>query len=246
MVENSGKIIVFAILLVAILAIGAYLYVNSPQTSNIISVRGNSELSAKPDLVSVYISIETLNSSAEISKNTNSEISEQVLRELRYLGFDDSEIESVSFNIYPDYSWENYQQRLKGYKTVNQIKVKTSDFGLTGKIVDAAVDSGALIQYINFEFTKEKENELKAKALEEATKDAKIKAEAVARGANKKLGKLVSINTDEYYYRPYELYAKSVDVASDMNAEEARRASTQINPQELKVYANVQASYQIK
>lgn len=245
-----GKLSVFLVLVVALVAIGAYVYVNVngdvPASSNTVSVQGNSEIFSEPDLVSVYISIETTNLSAEDSKNANSEISEKVSRELRYLGFKDSEIENVQYNIYPDYSWETGQQKLKGYKTINQLKVKTDDFDLTGKIVDSAVDNGALISYINFEFTQEKENDLKAQAIESATKDAKTKAEAVAKGADKKLGKLISISTNDYYYRPYPLYAMAEGASASDNSVDARKAATQINPQELTVSSSVQAVYQIR
>ena len=241
-----GKNAVLVILVVALLAIGAYVYTNIGFQRETVSVSGSSEVISQPDLVSVYFSIETTNLSADDSKNENAEISEKVTRELRYLGFKDSEIESVQYNIYPDYSWETGQQKLKGYKTTNQLKVKTSDFGLTGKIVDAVVDNGALISYINFEFSKDTENTLKAQAIEEATKDAKIKAEAVAKGSGKKIGKLVSISTNDYYYRPYPLYAMAEGASASDSGIDARKAATQINPQQLTVSSSVQAVYEIR
>jgi hypothetical protein len=241
-----GKNAVLVILVVALLAVGAYVYTNTGFQRETVSVSGNSEVFSQPDLVSVYISVETTNLSAEDSKNANSEISKKVAEELGSLGFEDSEIETVQYNIYPDYSWETGQQRLKGYKTINQLKVKTDDFDLTGKIVDAAVDNGALVSYINFEFTQETENALKAQTIEAATKDAKTKAEAVARGADKKLGKLVSISTNDYYYSPYPLYAMAEGASASDNSIDARKAATQISPQELTVSANVQAVYEIR
>ncbi|PIN91621.1 hypothetical protein COU56_05090, partial [Candidatus Pacearchaeota archaeon CG10_big_fil_rev_8_21_14_0_10_31_9] len=236
-----GKNAVLVILVVALLAVGAYVYTNTGFQRETVSVSGNSEVFSQPDLVSVYISVETTNLSAEDSKNANSEISKKVAEELGSLGFEDSEIETVQYNIYPDYSWETGQQRLNGYKTINQLKVKTDDFDLTGKIVDAAVDNGALVSYINFEFTQETENALKVQTIEAATKDAKTKAEAVARGADKKLGKLVSISTNDYYYSPYPLYAMAEGDSASDNSIDARKAATQISPQELAVSASVQA-----
>jgi len=241
-----GKNAVLVILVVALLAVGAYVYTNTGFQRETVSVSGNSEVFSQPDLVSVYISVETTNLSAEDSKNANSEISKKVAEELGSLGFEDSEIETVQYNIYPDYSWETGQQRLNGYKTINQLKVKTDDFDLTGKIVDAAVDNGALVSYINFEFTQETENALKVQTIEAATKDAKTKAEAVARGADKKLGKLVSISTNDYYYSPYPLYAMAEGSSASDNSIDARKAATQISPQELAVSASVQAVYEIR
>lgn len=240
-----GKNAVLVILIVALLAVGAYVYTNTGFQRETISVSGTSELAVEPDFASVYINIETLNDSSQASQDTNSEITNKVTNSLKSLGFNDKDIETVNYNMYPDYSWENSQQKLRGYKTVNVLKVKMDDYTKVGKAVDAAADNGALIQSINFELTSESENKAKVDAIEAATKDAKTKAEAVAKGSGKRLGKLVSISTNDYYYRPYPLYAMDAGMGIAENAIMAKSAATQINPQDLKVNANVQAVYSI-
>lgn len=239
-----GKNAVFVILLVTFLAIGAYLYTNTNFDKQTISVTGNSEVSAKPDVVSIYINIETLNKSAEDSKNANAEISENVIRELKYLGFKESEIETAYFNIYEEFNWENGKQNSKGYKTVNQLKVKIIDNSLIGKVIDAAVDNGALVNGVNFELSTNKENLLKAQVLENATVDAKVQAEAIAKGAGKKLGKLVSVNNNAPIYYPYVAYTKAEGASAD--SAEIKRAATQVTPGEIKVQASVQTVYEIR
>ncbi|MBI2628762.1 SIMPL domain-containing protein [Candidatus Pacearchaeota archaeon] len=244
-----GKNAVLVILVVAFLAIGAYVLVNTPNLGlgkQTISVTGNSEASASPDVVSVYINIETLNKSAEDSKNANSRISENVIRELKYLGFKESEIETAYFNIYEDFSWNyaNRQQESNGYKTVNQLKIKISDNDLIGKVIDAAVDNGALVNGVNFELSSDKENTLKAQVLEKATADAKTQAEAIAKGAGKKLGSLVSVTNNQPVYYPWVAYARAEGAAAD--AAEAKRVATQVNPGEIKVSASVQAVYSLR
>ena len=242
-----GKNTVLVILLVAFLAIGAYVVVNTPNLGlgkQTISVTGSSEATAAPDLVSVYINIETLNDSAEDSKNANSRITESVIRELKYLGFKESEIETVYFNIYQDYSWENNRQESKGYKTINQLKVKIVDDDLIGKVIDGAVDNGALINGVNFELSSDKENALKAQVLEKATADAKTQAEAIAKGAGKKLGSLVSITNNAPSYYPWVAYAKAEGATIQDSAD--IKAATQVNPGEISVSASVQAVYSLR
>lgn len=241
---DLGKNAVFVILLVAFLFVGAYIYTNTSFEKQTIAVTGSSEVSSKPDLASVYITIETLNKSAEDSKNANSEISEAVVRNLKALGFGEGEIQTSQFSIYPEYSWDNGKQELKGYRTVNSLKVNITDFDLIGIVVDKAVDGGANIASINFELSSKKQNELKVQALEQATSDARNQAEAVAKGAGKKLGKLVSITTQpEYRYYPYVAYAASGEGSSGLDA---KQAVTSISPQDLKVYSNIQAVYSIR
>src|SRR3989344_7063068 len=133
----------------------------------------------------------TLKGNAEDSKNENSIISEKVLKSLENSGINKNDIETSSYNIYPEYNWDNGKQELKGYRTSNILKVKTKDFSKIGKIVDVSVDNGAtLIQSINFELSQEKQNEIKQEAISKASEDARIKANATAQGLNAKLGKV--------------------------------------------------------
>ena len=233
-----GKSLIFVVLVVALLAIGAYMYVNSEKQT--ITVSGSSKITSAPDLVSVYINIETLNLSAEKAKQENAEITNKVINELKALNFKDNEIETLSWNINEDYSWENRQRVFKGYKVSNRIKVSVKNYDFVGIVVDKIVDSGALVNSIQFELSKEHEKELKAEALEEATKDAKTKAESVARGSNKKLGKLISAKAIDYYYNPYILY----DYAEG-SSENVKTVATHISPRDLSVTGNIQAVYSV-
>jgi uncharacterized protein len=232
---------VFVVLLVAFLSIGAYVVVNNPVERQIINVNGNAEIETMPDFVSVYISIETLAESAEDSKNQNAEISKEVMQALREMNFQDSEIETVSWNIYEDYDWTSDGRKFRGYKTVNSLKVEVEEYDFVGTVVDRVVDEGAIIRSLNFEISKETENELKKQAIEEATKDAKEKAEAVASGTGQRLGKLVSVSVNDYYYQGYPLYDYSAE-----GSEGLKDATTQISPRELTVNANVRAVYQVR
>ena len=238
---KNNKSLILVILIVTFVAIGAYVFVNLPQgQGEVISVSGTSEITTMPDYASVYILIETSDESAQDARDANSEITEDVMDALDKLNFKDSEIETQSYNIYEDYSWEDGTRNLLGYKVSNRIKITIEEYDFVASVVDSVVDEGALIQSINFEITQETENELKAQALEKATQDAKTKAEAIARGSGGKLGKVVSINAGDYHYRPYALY----DMADESVS--VKHAATQISPRELSVYGNVNVVYKVR
>src|SRR3989344_808023 len=114
----------FVILVIALLAIGAYLYVNSNQSySNTVSVQGNSEINVKPDLTSLYLSIETLDKNAKDSQTRNTEITNAVIGALKSAGFEDTDIETLNFNVYEDFDWTTNNRVSKGFKTVHNIKL---------------------------------------------------------------------------------------------------------------------------
>lgn len=238
--KNVNITIIIAVLLIVLGTLfGIYLLKNND--NNTISASGNYQMSVAPDQVQVYLLIETRSKSADDAKNKNSLISESVLNALSSIGIEQSTIETENYNIYPEYDWNNGAQTLKGYVTSNNIKIKTTDFGKIGKIVDSVVDAGALVSYINFELSPEKNNEYKSKVLTEASKDAKVKAESIAAGLGKKLGSLVSVSSQDYNYMPYPLYRS--DVAG---AESAKVAATNIQPKNLDISANVAVVYNIK
>lgn len=239
---TQDKNLVLVILVVAFFAVASYVFVNLPQgQGQVITVSGTSEAITMPDFASVYISIETTNLSAQDARDVNAKISERVMDALDALNFKADEIETVSYNIWEDYSWEDGTRKSIGYKVSNIIKISVDEYDFVATVVDDVVDAGALIQSINFEISQETENGLKAQALEQATQDARTKAEAIARGAGGKLGRVVSINAGDYYYQPYRYYDYAM--AEGVSVKEA---ATQISPRELTVNGNVQVVYKVR
>ena len=192
------------------------------------------------DQVTVYIGIETLKDTTEASKNNNAEISDKVLYALYKEEINKEDIETSSYNIYPDYSYEDNKQVLRGYKTVNILKIKTKDFSKVGKIVDAGINAGATnIQSINFELSQDKQNEIKIDAIAKASEDAKLKAAATAKGLGAKLGKVKSVAIDNYNYYPIPIYA------AESGLDVRKIASTEILPSKLDVTASVNAVFEL-
>ena len=100
------------------------------------------------------------------------------------------------------------------------------------------------MQSINFEISKETENNLKKEALAKAAQDAREKAEALAEGSGGRLGRLVELSTEEFYYNTYPIY--TLTEGSKTADAEVRKAATNIQPQKLTVSGNVRAVYAIR
>lgn len=230
-------------IVVAILLVGGYLfYASGPE----VSAQGISSLKAEPDIVSVYLSIESKQTTAQAAKESVDKISSDLVSSLKQLGLSDKEIQQVSYNIYPWQEWTGGKMLDKGFVASQQILVKTKDFTKVAKIVDASIDSGALVSTINFELSPEKESEYKTQALELAGKDARKKAEATASGLGKSVGRLVSVQSQDYSYMPYNYYMKtesSAGGASDAVA--VRSAALNLVPRELDVSATINVKYKL-
>lgn len=242
--NNSVRITVIIVAAVVILAlIGGYIATQtSPTSGNTVSVTGMSQIKATPDFVTVYFNIETNGTTAAEAKDKNAAIVDTVITNLVKQGFERKDITTENFNIYPLYDYQR-AQALDGYRATHSLKVQISSnkTDLIGKAIDAGVDAGASVNYINFELSQETQNKYKTQALKAATEDAKIKAEAIASGLGKKLGKVVSISDSSFDYYPWPVYA-----SSDMGgAAEAKQAATNIQPGEQTINARVSVAYKI-
>jgi uncharacterized protein YggE len=239
----AGTIIILA-LLGAVMLYQFYPHQISGKT---ISVEGNSLVKVTPDLVTVYFNVETNRTTAKEAKDANSLVVDNLITSLVKLGFNREDIQTQSFNIYEDQRWENGKMKSYGYKASHQIKVQlsTSQTDKIGDVIDAGVDSGALLQWINFELSNDKQNEYKAQALKEAGQDAKTKAEAIASGLGKNLGDIVSISTSNWGYSPWNLYTASAGGVRE-DAVMAKQATTSIQPGSQDVTGYVSVVYKLR
>ncbi len=227
------------LILVALIAgilIVAGIYFGLGRTT--VTSQGQSQIKVEPDLLGVYFSVEYKDASAEVAKNKLADTVSALKNSLLDV-VDEKEITTQSFSVQPNYIWNGRTQTQDGYIARQEITVKTTRIDKAGRIVDKGVDAGALVNWINFELSQEKQNEAKAQALEQASLDAKTKAEATVKGLGKRLGGVVSINANDYQYYPYRLYENGVSTT------DAKQAAVDINPQDLEVSASVSVVYRV-
>ncbi len=243
-VEMDGRIVI-GILLLGILALGGYLFLGGE--SAVVSAQGTAVIETKPDLISVYFDIEKRNESAEIAQDELEKASDAVLIEMFRLGFDRDDVQLVNYNMYPEYDWSDGRREQLGYVARQQIVVKSDDYTLVPKIVDSGVDAGGYVTSINFELSEEKQNEYKVQVLEAAGNDAQRKATATASGLGKKLGDLVSVESQDFQYPgPIVYYEKGFAIADAGAAESARSAAIAIAPRDIEVRATILVKYKLQ
>jgi uncharacterized protein YggE len=230
-----------ALMVVAIAVMGLLVGCVPQQKERTVTATGSAEITADPDEAVVYLRIETTGATAQEAKDANAEIADDVTTALIKTGLTMDDIETVNYNIWEDFDWVNGEQISKGFRATHNMKVTTTEFDDVGDIVDAAVDAGALISYINFEMSLAKQNEYKAIAFAEASKDAKNKAQAIASGLDKELGELVEVGTSDYGYMPW----RAMETVG-MEASAVKAAATEISPEKITVSGTVTVVYQIK
>ena len=237
-------VIAAVILIIALLAFSLF----KPVNAKTVSVSGTSTVNAEPDLISVVFNIETTGATSVEASDKNNAIYNELIENLKAFDLGEDNLTTEGLNIYQNYEWINNQRVDKGFKANHQLKL---ELGIEEKekinqAIDAAILSGALINYINFELTTESQNMYKAQAIELAAKDASTKAEAVANGFGKNVGRLTSVQVDNFGYFPWVAYSARADLAVAESGEEARIAATNINPGEREITASVTATYKLR
>lgn len=235
-------LVVVAVLVVALIISDAISDIGGGET---ITVEGVSEISVMPDLVSVYLNVETTGLSANVAKDENAEIVAKVKDALIEAGFSRDDFETQNFNVYEDFDWSEGERTSIGFKATHSIvvTVDSENEDMIGKAIDAAVNNGAMLSYINFALSQDLENEYKAKALKAAAQDAKVKGEAVADGLGARLGDVVSTQMgNDFAYYPRMAMAEDSFAGSLKGAEVA----TNIQVSEQEVRSAISVTYKLR
>ena len=234
--------VLMGIVAVAILLIAGYLFLGNGAT---VSAIGESKIKAQPDEVSIYLTIQNTTETAQEVQNNLSAVSDKLLLAMLKLDLAKEDVQLDSYGVNPNYVWDGRQQYQKGFSGYQSVIVKVKSFNKVSEVVDASIGSGALVSAINFELSQDKQNEYKAQALEAAGKDAQIKAKATASGLGKSLGKLVSVQNNEYNYYPYRYYSYDALGASSENAVMAKQAAVDLAPKDLEITARIAVTYKL-
>ena len=243
--QKSVQITLIIVAAVVVLTVAGFIIFKPSSSSNTIQINGQATAKVSPDLISVYFSVDTKGTTSKAAEDANSAIVEQLKNNIVALGFKESDLTTENYNIYPEYDYSKTPPTSTGYRATHSLKIEVSSSqkDKVSEIIDAGTNAGAGISYINFELSPSLQQSAKIAAIKNASDDARVKAEAIAEGFNKKLGRLVSVSLDSFNYYPWPIYA-SGDIGTTSGAE-AKSAVASITPSNQDVSASVTAVYKL-
>lgn len=201
-----------------------------------IAIGGEGKVTAVPDIAQISLGVQTEKANVADAQKENTEKMNKIIEELKKLGVDKKDIQTQSYNIYPQYDWSTNRQILRGYQVSQNVSVKIRDLEKVGSVLEKSATLGAN-QVGSLSFTIDEPEKLRQEAREKALANAKEKAAALAKVAEVKLGKLVSFSESSISPTPYPLY-KSMDMAVGM-AESAPAPQIEAGSQDIVVDVNV-------
>ncbi len=149
------------------------------QQQRIMTVTGVGNLSVAPDTAQIQLEVRTENKQLNLAQKENAYEMNQVIDSLLKLGIAQENIQTVSYNITPQYDYIDGKQVFRGYEVTNAINVKTADIDQVGNVIDVAVQNGAN-GVSTIRFTVEDEQTDYQKVLSLALNDALLKAQTIA------------------------------------------------------------------
>lgn len=216
--DGHGKFLMSLTLLATIVALVSYALVNFEETKSgqyeaTISVSGEGEVLAVPDIGQFSFSVNAEGETAAEAQEKSGTAINDILAYLREQGIEDKDIKTQNYNLYPRY---RYEQRIcpansycppgeripDGFEVSQSVSVKVRNTDEAGAVIAGVGERGATnISSLNFII--DDVDALRAEAREMAIADAKEKAAVLAQQLGVDLVRIVSFNEGGGYYEPY-------------------------------------------
>lgn len=221
-----------------------------------ITLSGYGEVSAVPDIASVYFAISKDAKTVKEAQDLVAVIEKKSLDFLKENNILEKDIKTSNASFYPKYEYQ-YDTKIimpctefgcpprpgkniiSGYTASESITVKVRNTDDVGKIMQGLGTLG-VSNLSGPNFSIDDEDGLKAEARKEAINDAKEKAKILAKDLSVKLGKVVSFSESGDY--PVPMYAKTM-MAENASSDSVR---AEIPKGENIISSNVSITYEIR
>ncbi len=220
------------------------------QNQRTISVSGEAEKFAKPDLATVTVTVQNEADTVQEAQQQNSERANAVTQFLKEQGIKEEDIKTAQYTINPRYEYRGEaadrprppkgERVLAGYEVTNQLKVKIRDLEAIGTVLDGATDNGAN-RVDGLRFTVENDEEVTREARRQAIQNAREKARTLTGDLGVRLGELTDFNESGGPRPTFHERALAAEDAGDSGG-----AAPDISPGENKISVNVTLTYRIK
>lgn len=162
-------------------------------------VTGEGKVFVTPDTAKVTVGIqETGSSLISVQENANKK-SQALVAAIKKLGIDEKDIKTTSYNLYPQYDYlTSTTNRITGYQISTNYEIKVKDFDKVNEVLTISTSVGAnVIGSVSFEVNDETKKEKLNEARKMAVDEAKAKAEGLASAAGLTLGKIINVSESQ-------------------------------------------------
>src|SRR3989344_9704102 len=187
------SITILGLLLVNVLNISYPLTILSKTASGELAVVGEGKVEVVPDTATVDVGISvTAAETVEAAQRTINTVNNTIIAAMKALGIDKEQIKTSNYSIYPNYTYQEGQNRTDGYNGNVSISIKVSDTQLVSRVIEEATKAGAN-QINGTNFTVESPEKYREEARNKAIANAKEQAQKLTQALGIRLGRVVNI-----------------------------------------------------
>ena len=181
-----------------------------------IETVGTSTIEAAADMAIINVQVSIEAASAKKAKQKADEAVSQFMQRLLDAGVDKKHIQSANLQLNPQYEYvQNKPRKLTGYSANRQITVTVIELSNLNELLDSALVEG-INQVNNIELKSSKEAEMMAQARQAAIKDAKQKAESLAKGFGEQVAGVWQVRYFPSQSHQPEMYRASMKMNADV------------------------------
>lgn len=227
-------------------------YIGTKDTPSTISVTGDADVFAAPDIATISFTARGVGSTTKIAQTKESELVNKAIAYLKGKGIDAKDIKTSNYYAQPKYDYSSgpcvngycptNQPKIVGYEANQTVDVKVRDVDTVGDLLTGLGEQG-ITEVSGPNFSIENEDGLKDQARAEAIKEARAKAEVLARDLGVHIVRVVNFQeSNGGYYPMTAMYSKDA-----MNQSAGAPApSAEIPAGQNKITSNVTISYEIR
>lgn len=166
----------------------------------LISVNGSCLKQVTPDRASIQIFAEEREKDLKTALKKSTQVYEKIRNEVKKMGLENLDLTSAEYRLEEVVEWEKDKRVSKGFRARLGLRVESSSMDKMGDVITMATREGATeIGALNTFLSPQTQKKEQFSCLEEATRDAKGKAERLAAGAGSTLGAVFSLNEQTYF-----------------------------------------------
>lgn len=191
--------------IIIVIFLGLFLYtklagpipfsVTSVQTTkqDLFRVQGSGEATEVPNTATVSFGISQQAQSVTSAQEKVNQTAKRLVDALKEIGVGKKNIKTTNYSAYPNQDFQE-GNRITGYTVSQNFEVKVKPIDKLNQAIDAATQSGAnMVGGISLELDEQTQKRVEEKARREAVKNAKEKAENLAKIAGMRLGRIIDV-----------------------------------------------------
>ncbi len=144
-----------------------------------ITVEGVGEVTAHPDIAMTSVGMVAEAATVAEAQQKNTQVMNSLIEKLKALGVSSDDIQTMSYNVYPQYDYPEGGQVLRGYSVSQDLQVKIRDLAKANQVLALAGEVGAT-NVGGLQFTVDERDTYIAEAREEALKKVGEKMKALS------------------------------------------------------------------